>query len=441
MSDWTQEELAEWDARICEVAKSLGLDWYPIVYEICEYYEMISSMAYHGMPSHYNHWSFGKAFENTLYRYNAGEQGLPYEMIINSNPSTAYLMRENPLYLQILIMAHCVGHSDFFKNNITFAHTNADGIIASMRAAKKKIQEHIEDPSIGVEEVERVLDGLHAISLHTEHYGRERQTHAATKKMYSDRVKHDRTGTWDHFDLNRVPLEIDYDLLGFMSEHGKHLADWERDIIDIVRNESMYFIPQMRTKIINEGFACYIHYKILNSLDLPQKFHIPFLKSHNQVVRPFATEINPYHLGLYFFNRIDEAKGHEGCLFAREVYNDESMIREMLDERACHDLGLFTFSIKRPRSSGDAIISVDDVGNEAGWKKIRENLIRNAGVNRIPKIYVENLESDGRLTLRHEHDGRDLELEYAERVVEQITKVWKRPVKLLTIIEEEDFEI
>ena len=117
ISNWTVDQLKEWDEKICKMAKSYGLDWYPIGYEICDYYEMIGNMSYHGMPSHYQHWSYGKSFERTHQMYNLGSEGLPYELIINSNPSIAYLMKENPLYLQILIMCHCVGHSDFFKNN------------------------------------------------------------------------------------------------------------------------------------------------------------------------------------------------------------------------------------------------------------------------------------------------------------------------------------
>ena len=152
MSDWSLKDLEFWDEKICKIAEECNLDWYPITYETCDYYEMIGHMSYHGMPSHYNHWSFGKSFERTHQMYNLGMEGLPYELIINSNPSISYLMRENPLYLQILIMAHCVGHSDFFKNNRTFELTHADTIVSSLRNAKKRIQSYIEDPSIGIED-------------------------------------------------------------------------------------------------------------------------------------------------------------------------------------------------------------------------------------------------------------------------------------------------
>ena len=140
--DWKVKDLEEWDDKVCELAKSYSLDWFPINYEICDYYEMIGHMSYHGMPSHYQHWSYGKSFERTHQMYNMGAEGLPYELIINSNPSIAYLMKENPLYLQILIMAHCVGHSDFFKNNRMFKNTRPESIVGRLRSAKKRIQSY-----------------------------------------------------------------------------------------------------------------------------------------------------------------------------------------------------------------------------------------------------------------------------------------------------------
>ena len=442
MSEWSFDELQEWDEKIVEMAKGYGLDWHPIVYEICDYYEMIGHMSYHGMPSHYHHWSFGKSFERTHQMYNLGMTGLPYELIINSNPSIAYLMRENPMYLQILIMAHCVGHSDFFKNNRNFSHTKPDSVIAKMRSAKKRIQGYIEDPSIGIEKVERVLDACHSISMNVERYGRARIPHGEKKKKWVNRVKEDK-GVIKNIDVSRVPIEPDFDILGFIVEHGNHLDDWERDVINIVHEESVYFMPQIRTKIMNEGWASFWHYKIMHELDLPDKYHLPFLKSHNQVVRPFTDRINPYHMGFYIFSRIEEEQGLDACFFAREQHHDESAIREYIDEKACRDLGLFSYSLKNIRRG--SVYTIDDVPDEVGWKEIKADLLRNVGINRLPKIYVEQAHRNGELTLRHEHDGRDLDLNYADAVVRHISEIWEDAVKLLTIIEEdgdgEEFEI
>ena len=168
MSDWTLKDLEKWDDKICKIAESYNLDWFPVNYEICDYYEMIGHMSYHGLPSHYPHWSYGKSFERTHQMYNFGIEGLPYELIINSNPSIAYLMRENPLYLQILIMSHCVGHSDFFKNNRSFSNTRPSTAVPRFRNAKKRIQGYIENPNIGLKKVESFLDCLHTIKYQTE---------------------------------------------------------------------------------------------------------------------------------------------------------------------------------------------------------------------------------------------------------------------------------
>lgn len=440
MSDWTFEELDKWDDRISGVAKDFGLDWYQIVYEICDYYEMIGHMSYHGMPSHYHHWSFGKSFERTHQSYKVGETGLPYELIINSNPSIAYLMRENPMYLQILIMAHCIGHSDFFKNNVLFANTGADNIITRMKFAKRRIQGYIEDPSIGVEKVERILDASHAISLNTEMYGRERVSHKKIKENFIDRVKNDARNELKQTNVEKIPLVNDYDLLGFMIEHGKRLEDWERDVIEIVRDEALYFMPQIRTKIVNEGWASFWHYKILNSLDLPQEYHIPFMKSHNQVVAPHQNDINPYYVGFYIFNRIEREQGLKECFLAREIYHDDSAIRQFIDRKACEDLGLYTFSLKKSRVKGN-LYTIDDVNDETGWRDIRDALVAGSGINRIPKIYVDDMDRYGNLILRHDHDGRDLDINFATSVVDQMSNLSGGTVKLLTIIEDEEFEI
>ena len=172
MSSWTFADLEVFDNNICDIAKQHQLDWFPIVYEACDYYEMIGHMSYHGMPSHYGHWSYGKSFERTHQRYNMGMEGLPYELIINSNPSIAYLMRENPLYLQVLIMAHCVGHSDFFKQNKEFSDTDPERVVGNFRNAKKRIQGYVEDPSIGIDKVEKILDATSALSFHINRYSK-----------------------------------------------------------------------------------------------------------------------------------------------------------------------------------------------------------------------------------------------------------------------------
>ena len=433
-SDWSVELLAEYDERICELSRARGLDWFPIQYEVCDYYSMIGHMSYSGMPTHYGHWSYGKAFERTHQMYNLGMEGLPYELIINSDPSIAYLMKENPAYLQILIMAHCVGHSDFFKNNRMFAKTRPETVIQRMRAAKKRIQAYSEDPHIGVEAVEDTLEACHAIQFQTYRHPRDREDHESIKQRYIETINADKTGAWKDFDITKIPLERDYDLLGFIAEHGD-LDDWKVDVINIVREGAAYFMPQIQTKICNEGWASFIHYRTLHELELPQEYHIPFLKSHNQVLRPHIGGLNPYHVGFEIFKKIEERHGFEECLIARENCNDASLIRQYLKEEDARELGLFSFSKHRDE------YRIDEISDEDGWSEVKSALIRNVGCNGMPSIYVNKLEPSGALVLEHEHDGRDLELKYADAVVDHVEELWEGPVKLFTMVEGDPWEI
>ena len=437
MSDWDFNELVKWDKKICKIAKSHGLDWYEIAYETIDYHEMIGAMAYHGMPSHFSHWSYGKTFERTHNMYNAGLEGLPYELIINSNPSIAYLMLENPLYLQVLIMAHCVGHSDFFKNNRTFKDTDADHVTRRFRSARQRIQSYIENPHIGIDNVERVIDACHAIQYQIDRRGRFRLGEKDLKKSLIDKINNEKTDIYKDINVNKKPLEPEFDIMLFILENSHKLEDWERDIIEIVRNESYYFMPQIRTKIMNEGWASFWHYKILNELKLPDSLHIPFLKTHNQVLRPWGGRINPYHLGFEIFNKIEKNIGIDECFLAREVMSDEAFIMQYLTEEHARELNLFTYS---PKGNRNPDWSIDDVSDEEGWSEIRSTLIRTTGANSIPVIYVDELKGD-ELILKQEHDGRDLELDYADNCIRSISQIWKGKVKLYTTIEDEPFEI
>ena len=439
MSDYTFADLEKWDNKICEIARGHGLNWYPLAYETCDYREMIGHMAYHGMPSHYAHWSYGKTFERTHFMYNAGSEGLPYELIINSDPSIAYLMLENPLYLQILIMAHCVGHSDFFKNNRTFRDTDASTVTMRFRNAGKRIKSYIEDPSIGVEAVEKIIDTCHAVSYQTDRRGRSRASEKELKTKYFEIVNGDKKDEWKNFNLDKNPLEPEYDVLRFILENNPKLSDWQRDVISIVHDESLYFWPQIRTKVMNEGWASFWHYRILHDLELEDEHHIPFLKTHNAVLRPWGLKINPYHLGFEIFKDIEKRFGIEECFAARETCNDENFVMQYLTEEKAKELNLFTFS---PKGRKNPDWTVDDVlDGEESWYDVRAALLQSVAGNMIPAIYVDDLRKDNTLVLRHEHDGRDLELDYADNCVKLLKNIWNGPIKLLTEIEEEEFEI
>jgi stage V sporulation protein R len=431
------DELLGWDKKICSLGESLNLDWYPIEYEICDYKEMMGHMAYTGLPTHYRHWSYGKSFDRIQTEYNLGMSGLPYEMIINSNPSISYLMTENPMPTHILTMAHCVGHSDFFKNNRMFSETGADTVIDRFKSAGKRVKKYMEDPNIGIDKVENILDSCHTIKYQVPRTpGLKRRNHKELKKYYKELIKKDNTGWFDDFNLNKIPLEPDSNLLAFISEHNPYLENWERDLIKIVEQESLYFIPQACTKIMNEGWACMIHEKIVNSLGIPDEYFLSFIRLHNQVVRPHLGRINPYHLGFKIFKYIEKNQGFEECLRVRETHNDETFIKTYLNEELCRELNLFTYSFNK-REGYNKIV---DVSGKESWQRVRDDLIKSIGLNSVPVVIVKELKKDGTLILQHEHDGRDLELSEANKVFEHINRLWQGDVRFTTMIEDEIWE-
>jgi stage V sporulation protein R len=437
-NNYSIEDLKIWDDKICKIAQGFGLDWYPINYEICNYYEMIGHMSYHGMPSHYNHWSYGKSFERTHFMYNQGQSGLPYELIINSDPSIAYLMLQNEFFLQVLIMAHCVGHSDFFKNNRCFQETDAKNMVSKMRNAKKRIQGYIEDPMIGQDKVENFLDDLHAIRFQTQRYNIPRKSKSEILQEEIQRYNRmkDEGINLDLTKLEDSLLRPDHDILSFLLEYRKGWQTWQMDLIEIVRDESWYFMPQIKTKILNEGWASFWHYKILHELSLEEEFHVPFMKMHNAVVRPHIGGVNPYHLGFYIFQKLEREYGLEKCFEVREIHDDVAAIRLFLNEEDFRELNFFSH---KKQKNGDVLIS--EVADHDDWKVVRNDLIKNTGINTIPQIYVDRIEKQGNLVLKHEHDGRDLEIQYAEHVVKHINNLWTGDVRLYTLLEEEIWEV
>jgi len=455
-ASFTIEELESWNERIFAAARSCGLDPYPQEFEICDHEQMLAYMVYSGMPSHYPHWSYGKNFEKLKTLYDYGVSGLPYEMVINSNPAIAYLMRDNSLLLQVLTVAHVFGHNDFFKNNFTFNSTRAEFTIETFKAHADRVRAYVEDPSIGLEKVERILDAAHALSLQCRrNLAIRKQTpeEALERRLEESRPSADpfqsihRRREYVAPDLNRVPLYPEEDLLLFIRDHNPHLGDWEKDLLTIVHEEAQYFIPQMETKIMNEGWASFWHKRILDTLELPQGMQIEFMVRHNQVLSPARGAINPYHLGIKIWEDIERRwdhptpdderefgprskSGREKIFEVREVERDASFIRRYLTEDLIRELNLFEYQSR----GGDQVVA--RVADGDNWRAIKETLIRNVGTGTVPVIKIEDADYNNNrvLFLRHHHDGRDLQLEYAEKTLRYLHQIWGREVVLGTEI-------
>ncbi|MBX3023346.1 SpoVR family protein [bacterium] len=441
---WDIGDLETWDDRVREQVEAFGLDCYPQEFEVCDHNQMLAYMAYSGMPSHYPHWSYGKSFEKLKTLYDHGVSGLPYEMVINSNPALAYLMRDNSLLLQILTIAHVYGHNDFFKNNFTFRSTRAEYTIGTFKAHAQRIRRYQEDPSIGLERVEAILDAAHALSLQcrrnlavrklSDEDARQAALEAARPPADPFHRIH-RAQDLEEPDLRRTPQVPDDDLLLFIRDHNPYLAEWERDLLTIVHEEAQYFIPQIETKIMNEGWASYWHKRILDSLELGPDLQLEFIVRHNQVVRPHEGSINPYHVGLRVWEHIHRSAGEgaagDAAIFAvRESDRDTAFLRRHLGEELVRELDLFEYQ----RKGNDYVIT--QVADADGWRQVRDTLIATVGMNSVPVIRVIDGDAGGKrtLALEHLHDGRDLHPEYAERTLSFVHQLWQREVQLETVI-------
>jgi stage V sporulation protein R len=435
-SDYSMHDLLQYNSRIEEMVLDAGLNIYPQEFEICSYEDMLGYEAYAGMPVRYPHWSFGKSYERkkTFYRYNL--TGLPYEMVINSNPCLAYLMKDNTLLLQILTMAHVYGHNDFFKNNRLFkTGTRAEYTLEMFKSHARRISEYIQDPSIGYARVERVLNAAHALRFQIYRtVGEKRLTPEEVKQKIINEYTSP-TGS-EHpllqekvekpeLDLDRIPLKAEEDLLLFLMRYA-HLSEWEKDIINIVRRESLYFLPQVETKIMNEGWASYWHYRILNYMDLPPELHLEFLKRHNQVVSPFEGGLNPYYLGFKLFAQLE--KEGQDIFAVREQERDSSFLRRYLNEEICRELNLFSFQ-KRGKD-----YYIKEVADDEGWKEVRNALALNVGIQSVPVIKVVEVGANNLLMLEHEWDGRELQLEYAHQTLKHLAQLWGGKVRLRTVV-------
>lgn len=434
--DYNLRNLEKWNEIIEKKASELGLDYYPQEFEVIGYNDMIGYEAYVGMPSRYPHWSFGKSYEKTKTLYSLNLTGLAYEMVINSDPCLGYLMRENTLLLQILTMAHVYGHNDFFKNNRLFKEgTNAGRTVEMFKLDAETIRGFINHPSIGYQKVERIIDAAHAIRFQVPRVvgAKTVSREAAQRALIEDyNRKVENKGILDLDvkieapNISKIPLEPEDDLVGFIIQYG-NLQEWERAVLKIIKRETEYFMPQIETKTMNEGWASFWHYNILKELDLPQSLHLEFLKRHNDVVAPMVGGLNPYYVGFKMFQAIDETYGRDKIFEVRALERDSSFIRRYLTEDLCRELNLFEYGKK----GFDYVI--ENVPDEIGWKSIRDLLAHNTGVGSIPYIRVIDYNTrDGVLTLEHVFEGRELEISYAKETLKYIQELWGRKVILNT---------
>src|SRR4029079_271337 len=326
-ADWDFDLLERYDAEIAKVAAEFGLDTYPHQLEIITSEQMLDAYASSGLPIGYPHWSYGKEFIRNEQAYRRGMQGLAYEIVINSSPCIAYLMEENTMATQELVIAHAsYGHNSFFKGNHLFRQwTAADAILDYLVFARRFVMECEERH--GATAVEEVIDACHALMPHG--VDRYRRPAALSYKAEAARLARREAYKESQFnDLWRTlpegpggqaataakrsfPADPQENILYFVEKYSPKLEPWQRELVRIVRKLAQYFYPQAQTKVMNEGWATFWHYTILNRLHeeglVDDGFMLEFLKSHTNVVCQPAYDsqaysgINPYALGFAMF--------------------------------------------------------------------------------------------------------------------------------------------
>jgi len=440
-------ELEQYAEQIEALAQRLGLDYYPVDFEMAPA-SLMTEIAVYGLPVRMPHWSFGVRYIHQLVRQSMGHSKI-FEVMFPGDPCRAFLMDGNSTAENALVTAHVLGHADFAKNNQLFArfHAMAGGNIVETAAAHAhRIQLSIE--AHGVERVESVLDAALALEAHIDVAGelhRARYPEFVEQKQvpvdsaFRSRFKQlpgaeepaaPKTGTGQV--RAPVPPHPEYDLLWFIANYAPELEQWERDIFLMVRSESFYFYPVFACQIMNEGWASYWHARLLREADfLPQPLYLSAIKAHSDVVRPFASgqqtalAINPYHLGFTIWERIVEKHGIERAREVRRDEDDFGFVRNWLDEELAAQSGLFVYET-RP---GDEIrVASKDIN------VIREAILGPKFNFGSPRVAAVELKHDGSLGLAHDHasDGRGLDVTRAKRVLDYVHRVWRRPVRLAT---------
>src|ERR1700752_1483904 len=451
------KELENAVEQIWEVARRFGLDPYPTNFEIVPATVMYKVGSY-ALPGRYSHWTFGKTYHRMKTMYDFGLSKI-YEVVINTNPSYGFLLETNSPIQNKMVIAHVLGHVDFFKNNTYFSKTNRR-MVESVSTHAQRIMDY--EFKHGRKTVERFLDAVLAIEEHIDPYFFiKREISVAEEKRRSELGPRD--GPYDDLwlldkverEARRPPSENEKpreqlpekDLLYYLMKNSPSLAGWQRDVIAMVHEEMEYFVPQMQTKIMNEGWASIWHARIMRELDLSDNEHIEFANLHSGVVSPQKGQLNPYYLGYKIYEDIerrwnepsvDEQRdfgrhGNEGrdkIFEVREIENDVSFLRNYLTEELCEELDLFVYEL---------VDEEEWTISEKRWQRVRDQLVSNMTNFGFPYLQVEDGDYNGNreLYLKHRFEGTELDLRYGRKALEPVHTLWGRPVHLETVVDDE----
>ncbi|QST02133.1 SpoVR family protein (plasmid) [Pontibacillus sp. ALD_SL1] len=364
---------------ITEIAEGFGLEPYDMVYERIPSSVMLS-FASDGMPNRFSHWTFGKSYDRMRTQYDKGLMKI-YELIINTDPSYVFLLEENKEIENKLIVAHVLAHSDFFKHNVHFKKTD-----------KRMLQQ--------------LKQATELFSDYEEQYGKERVE-----------------------DVIEVALSVQEhpDILTFYAENSPHLEEFERHLLEVIRDQYTYFLPQVKTKIINEGWATFWHAKIMRELSLSPEEIIDYSKLHSSVIAPQEGSINPYHIGYEVFKGIERTYGLEKVFEVRELHSDSSFIRNYLTEDVFERCHLYLY--QQVGAKGKV--------TETSYKKVVSSLLESLVNEGNPSFSIRHDEEEGVIRIHQREGEANLDLQQAEGVIRGLKRLWDIPIELTAVVEGE----
>lgn len=469
-------ELRDVAGKLAEIARQAGLDFFPTIFEMIDYQQLNEIAAYGGFPTRYPHWRFGMEYDRLSKSYTYGLSVI-YEMVINNNPCYAYLLRANSLAFQKTVIAHVYAHCDFFKNNYWFSKTNRK-MLDQMATHASYVRSIIDE--IGHDEVESFIDVClsieNLIDIHAPFRavakkedprvdGRSGPVPKIKAKSYMDRYVNPKefldAQAKKHVDaaekMRSFPESPERDVLKFLIDHAP-VSSWQKRVLEIIRDESYYFAPQGQTKIMNEGWATYWHSEMMTRLaPLTESEIIDYCEQYAGVVASQPGQLNPYKLGVELIRHVEQrwdkgrfgkeymdcddpvqrdkwdsgaGLGREKIFEIRKIHNDVTFIDEYLDEDFCHKTRMFLYDYDR--RSGQLVISGRD------FSEIKKRLLQQLTNFGQPIVLVKdgNFKNRGELLMVHQHEGMDLKHDFAAETLQNIYKIWRRPVHLETVAED-----
>jgi stage V sporulation protein R len=469
MSTTDIQRLVKADAHIQKIVQEYGLDCYPQEFDVIPAQKMLEIMAYH-MPVNYSHWSFGRDYEKqrTQYEYVGG---LPYEVVLNANPSRAFLMRTNPYPIQVLVMAHVYGHNDFMKNNVHFKGTRRDMLTSASEAAARFRRY---EESVGVDEVERLIDAAHSIQWHVEdetptdpepEFEIPKRVQGPYDDLFGDEFSkkgqtQEERRAESRLRKKKIPAEPDADILRFVMRHSpRGFEEWELDVLSVIRDQALYFNPQRKTKVMNEGWASFWHMRIMQRLFqdgfLTAEEHGFYNLYNARVIASNPVGLNPYLLGIKSFLNIEDrwnkgrfgvefdrnedprkweidtgaGKGMEKLFEVRRTHMDWFFLDEFLNQQIAEEAELYVYASQVQGQVEEFRVE------ETDWRAIKDLIVRSYAHSGIPLIKVLDGDFGGKreLYLKHFYEGLPLEEDYDRHTLRHLHSLWEKPVHLETV--------